>query len=149
MLIQSRQWVPVTSRLRVSFALRDEPGEFDVQADVRVVRQAEGQHTYRIHCKFLELARADAERIVRWTFREQIAQRGCLSHDCGRHCEAERTPIVRGEVDGRACGPASAPDRRHDGECYSPPNRHMDGLIRPRGGASWLRGLWRGYASST
>lgn len=86
-LIQSRQLVPVSARLRLRFAVDDDPIEFDVQAiasQVRATPIMAGRVVYiphyRIHCSFTDVSRRDTERIVRYVYRQQLLlrRRGAL-----------------------------------------------------------------------
>ena len=73
--IQTREWVPTGSRLRLIFVLDDDPLEFDLQVMALSVLRPERQQHYRIHCRFVDVATADVERIVRHVFRQQVALR--------------------------------------------------------------------------
>ena len=76
MLLRTRQWVPTLSRVRVQFTLgEDDPIGVDAQANVLVVRQTGHVQIYRVHCSFIDLERRDAERIVRYVYRQQLALR--------------------------------------------------------------------------
>lgn len=73
--IQTREWVPTGSRLRLIFVVDDDPLELDLQVVVLSVLRPERQQHYRIHCRLVDVATADVERIVRHVFRQQVALR--------------------------------------------------------------------------
>ncbi len=80
-MLQSREFVPVGSRLRLIFGLDGDPIDLDLAALVLSCSRptATAQH-YRLHCQFLETERIDVERLVRWTYRQQaeLRRRGLL-----------------------------------------------------------------------
>ncbi len=73
--MRTREWVPTGSRLRLIFSLDDDPLDFDMQLLALSVFRPERQQHYRIHCRFVDAAPADIERIVRHVFRQQVAMR--------------------------------------------------------------------------
>lgn len=75
-MLQSREFVPVGSRLRLVFGLEGDPIDLDLAALVLSCSRptATAQH-YRLHCQFLEPDRIDIERLVRWTYRQQAELR--------------------------------------------------------------------------
>ncbi len=63
------------TRLSLSFVLDDDPLEVDVEAEVlRVVPPEPPRRFFHLHCAFLETPRAITERIVRFVFRQQVAE---------------------------------------------------------------------------
>jgi c-di-GMP-binding flagellar brake protein YcgR len=73
MQLHTRPWLPVGSRLRLIFALEDDPQEVDVSmVALSVVRPGPRSSFYRVHCRYVDLARTERERIVRFIFRKQI-----------------------------------------------------------------------------
>lgn len=81
MLIQSRDRLPPGTRLSVIFAVDGDPVEFDVRAVVVGVHTTPpsagrmSSNTFRIHATFTDLPRLDAERIVRYVYRQQLQLR--------------------------------------------------------------------------
>jgi len=75
LLLQSRQWVPVFSRLRLMFSLADDPLEFDIQVTPRALGQGALMQQYSIHCAFTDMRRSDVDRIVRYVYRQQLMLR--------------------------------------------------------------------------
>jgi len=73
--LQAREWIPTGSRLRLIFALDDDPLEFDLTMIALSVQRPDRMQSYRVHCGFLEVATADVERVVRHVFRQQVAMR--------------------------------------------------------------------------
>lgn len=75
-MLQSREFVPVGSRLRMVFGLEGDPIDLDLAALVLSCSRptATAQH-YRLHCQFLEPDRIDVERLVRWIYRQQAELR--------------------------------------------------------------------------
>ncbi len=73
MQLHTRHWLPVGARLRLIFALENDPQDVDALATVlSVVRPGASRAFYRVHCRFIDLARSERERIVRFIFRKQI-----------------------------------------------------------------------------
>jgi c-di-GMP-binding flagellar brake protein YcgR len=73
--LQVRKWIPVGSRLRLIFALEDDPQEVDACATALSVVRPGSSHaaaSYRVHCRYIDLPRTERERIVRFIFRKQI-----------------------------------------------------------------------------
>ena len=73
--MQTREWIPTGSRLRLIFALEDDPLEFDLLMVALSVQRPDRMQSYRVHCGFLDVATADVERVVRHVFRQQVAMR--------------------------------------------------------------------------
>lgn len=73
--MQTREWIPTGSRLRLIFALEDDPLEFDLVMVALSVQRPDRMQSYRVHCGFLDVATADVERVVRHVFRQQVAMR--------------------------------------------------------------------------
>lgn len=73
--VQTREWVPTGSLIRLIFVLDDDPLELDVQAVALSVLRPERQQHYRVHLRFVDVSRADVERVVRHVFRQQVAMR--------------------------------------------------------------------------
>lgn len=73
--LQTREWIPSGARLRLIFALDDDPLEFDLLMVALSVQRPDRMQSYRIHCGFLDVATADVERVVRHVFRQQVAMR--------------------------------------------------------------------------
>lgn len=79
MQLHTRHWVPVGSRMRLIFALDDDPQEVDACVlAISVMRPGPRRSFYRVHCRFVDMPRAERERVVRFVFRKQIdfRQRG-------------------------------------------------------------------------
>lgn len=79
MQLHTREWVPVGSRIRLIFALDQDPQEVDTCVlGLSVVRPGPRRSLYRVHCRFVDLPRAERERLVRFIFRKQLdfRQRG-------------------------------------------------------------------------
>lgn len=73
--LQTREWVPTGSLLRLIFALDDDPLEFDLTMVALSVQRPDRMQSYLVHCGFLDVATADVERVVRHVFRQQAAMR--------------------------------------------------------------------------
>ncbi|MFA7250108.1 MAG: PilZ domain-containing protein [Dehalococcoidia bacterium] len=73
--LQTREWIPTGSRLRLIFSLDDDALEFDLLMVALSVQRPDRMQSYRVHCGFLEVATADVERVVRHVFRQQVAMR--------------------------------------------------------------------------
>lgn len=77
--LHTRDWVPVGSRIRLIFPLESDPQEVDAYVlALSVVRPGPRRSLYRVHCRFVDMPRAERERVVRFIFRKQIdfRQRG-------------------------------------------------------------------------
>jgi c-di-GMP-binding flagellar brake protein YcgR len=75
-MLQSREFVPAESRLRLVFELAGDPFDMDIVASVLSCnRPASGAQQYRLHCRFLEPERAEVERLVRFVYRQQAELR--------------------------------------------------------------------------
>jgi c-di-GMP-binding flagellar brake protein YcgR len=75
-MVQSREYVPAGSRIRLIFGLEGDPIDLDVAALVLACTRptANAQH-YRLHCQFMEPSRSDVERLVRYVYRQQAELR--------------------------------------------------------------------------
>lgn len=63
-------------RLHLVFALEGDPLEVEAFADVLSARQPErGRRHVTVHGKFIDMPRAEAERIVRYVYRQQVELR--------------------------------------------------------------------------
>lgn len=75
--VRLRTSTPVAAgaRLQLVFALDDDPLEVDVETEVlRVVPPEPPRRTFHVHCAFVETSRRVTERIVRFVFRQQVAE---------------------------------------------------------------------------
>jgi c-di-GMP-binding flagellar brake protein YcgR len=71
-----KEWVPVGSRVRLVFALEQDPLEIDVNVLALAVQQPDVRRSYyRINSKFIEIERDVQERIIRFIFRQQMLLR--------------------------------------------------------------------------
>lgn len=68
-----KQWVPVGSRMRLIFALEQDPLEIDVNVLALAVQRPDVRRSYyRLNSKFIEMERDVQERIIRFIFRQQM-----------------------------------------------------------------------------
>ncbi len=68
-----KQWVPVGSRMRLIFALEQDPLEIDVNVLALAVQRPDVRRSYyRLNSKFIEMERDIQERIIRFIFRQQM-----------------------------------------------------------------------------
>lgn len=75
-LLQTREFVPVGSRLRLVFEMEGDPLEMDIAALVlSSTRPATNAQHYRLHCQFLEPNQNEIERLVRFVYRQQAELR--------------------------------------------------------------------------
>lgn len=80
-LLQTREFIPAGSRLRLVFELDGDPLEMDVAALVlNVMRPSPHAQHYRVHCQFLEPDQSEIERLVRYVYRQQaeLRRRGVI-----------------------------------------------------------------------
>ena len=71
-----KEWVPVGSRVRLVFALEQDPLEIDVNVLALAVRRPDVRRSYyRINSKFIEIERDVQERVIRFIFRQQMLLR--------------------------------------------------------------------------
>lgn len=62
-------------RVRLAFALDDDPLEIEVEAEaLSVVPPKPTRRYFHVHCRFVDVPRAVVERIVRFVFRQQVAE---------------------------------------------------------------------------
>ena len=74
--LRVEQWLPVGSRVRLIFALEQEPLEIDVTVLALAVQRPDTRRSYyRVNAKYLSAARAMQERIIRYIFRQQMLLR--------------------------------------------------------------------------
>lgn len=74
--LRVEQWLPVGSRVRVIFALEQEPLEIDVTVLSLAVQRPDTRRSYyRVNAKYIELSRDMQERIIRYIFRQQMLLR--------------------------------------------------------------------------
>jgi c-di-GMP-binding flagellar brake protein YcgR len=69
----------VGSRIRLVFALEHDAQEVDACVlALSVVRPGPRRSLYRVHCRFVDMPRAERERVVRFVFASQMdfRQRG-------------------------------------------------------------------------
>lgn len=75
-LLQSKEFAEAGSRLRLVFELDGDPLDMDIAALVlSCIRPSSNAQQYRLHCQFLELSKAEMERLVRFIYRQQVALR--------------------------------------------------------------------------
>jgi len=75
-MLQSREFVPAGSRMRLAFELEGDPFDMDLATLVLSCNrpQSNAQH-YRLHCQFLEPNRNELERLIRYVYRQQAELR--------------------------------------------------------------------------
>ena len=70
------QWLPVGSRVRLIFALEQDPLEIDVAVMALAVQRPDVRRSYyRVNAKFADIEREMQERIIRFIFRQQMLLR--------------------------------------------------------------------------
>jgi len=75
-LLQSRDFVEVGSRIRLVFELEGDPLEMDIGMLVLSInRPTTNAQQFRIHGQFLEPNRSEIERLVRYVYRQQAELR--------------------------------------------------------------------------
>lgn len=75
-LLQSREFVPGGSRLRLVFGLEGDPFDMDIGALVlSCVRPSTRARHYQLHCQFMDPSHQDIERLVRYVYRQQAELR--------------------------------------------------------------------------
>ena len=80
--LRLRRWVPIGTRIRLIFALGDNPDdpELDLIAEAVAVAEDQRRGTYRVNARFTGVSRQIEERIVRFVFSQQVEllQKGVL-----------------------------------------------------------------------
>lgn len=74
MQLRSRERVDIGSDVRVIFPLEGDPMDLDITGRVQSVVSEVRAGQYRVHLKFINPPRQARDRIVRYVFREQLAE---------------------------------------------------------------------------